>query len=55
MSFIEGVTEPDNDRATIEKIFDGTYLEIISLLTKPVSEPELAELENDPRLGTLLP
>ena len=45
----------DSDRATIEKIFDGTYLEIISLLTKPVSEPELAELENDPRLGTLLP
>ena len=55
VSFIEGVTEPDSDRATIEKIFDGTYLEIISLLTKPVSDTELAEMENDPRLGTLLP
>lgn len=55
LSLLSGVANQSSDPASLEMLFDDTVLDLCrSLLIAPAAE-RLDELNNDPRLGSLLP
>ena len=55
MSFIEGVVAKDSSKKTIDRIFDGSYLELFDLLKSEPTDSDKLLIESNPRIGSLLP
>ncbi len=53
LSLVRAMQDADHDRATVEKIFDDTYLDLAALLANPGFEEEAAILSEDPRLSNI--
>lgn len=54
LSLVRGMRDPKHDRATIEMIFDDTYLDLADQLLRPSFEDEGSSVGDDPRLSTVL-
>lgn len=54
LSLVRAMQDANHDRATVEMIFDDTYLDLAALLTTPSFEDEAASLEEDPRLSNIV-
>lgn len=54
LSLVRGMSHPDYDRATVEMIFDDTYVDLAELLVRPGFEDEASRLNEDPRLSTIV-
>lgn len=54
LSLVRAMQDENHDRATVEMIFDDTYLDLVALLTSPGFEDEAASLEEDPRLSNIV-
>ena len=55
MSFLEGVVAKDSSKKTIDRIFDGSYLELFDLLKSEPTDRDKLLIESNPRIGSLLP
>lgn len=55
LSFIKGISAPDSDQATVQNIFDDTYLDLCSSLLVTPSPDKEKKLDFDPRFGTVFP
>lgn len=51
LSLVRAMQDANHDRATVEMIFDDTYLDLAALLASLGFEDEAATLEEDPRLS----
>ena len=54
LSLVRGMRHPDHDRATVEMIFDDTYIDLAELLVRPGFEDEASGLNEDPRLSSIV-
>ncbi|GGO93907.1 AAA family ATPase [Stakelama pacifica] len=54
LSLVRAMQDPNHDRATVEMIFDDTYLDLAALLANPGFEDEAASLAEDPRLSNIV-
>ncbi len=54
LSLVRAVQDESHDRATVEMIFDDTYLDLAELLANPGFEDEAASLAEDPRLSNIV-
>lgn len=54
LSLVRAMQDENHDRATVEMIFDDTYLALAALLTTPSFEDEAANLDEDPRLSNIV-
>ncbi|MET4016635.1 AAA family ATPase [Bradyrhizobium sp. S3.2.12] len=54
LSLVRGMRHPKHDRATVEMIFDDTYIDLAELLVKPGFEDEASSLSEDPRLSSVV-
>ena len=54
LSLIRGMNHPDHNRATVEMIFDDTYIDLAELLVQPGFEDEASTLDEDPRLSNVV-
>jgi len=54
LSLVRAMQDKTHDRATVEMIFDDTYLDLAALLAKPGFEDEAATLAEDPRLSNVV-
>ena len=54
LSLVRAMQDENHDRATVEMIFDDTYLDLAALLTTPSFEDEATNLEEDPRLSNIV-
>jgi predicted ATPase len=54
LSLVRAMQDETHDRATVEMIFDDTYLDLAALLTNPGFEDEAASLAEDPRLSNIV-
>lgn len=54
LSLVRAMQDENHDRATVEMIFDDTYLDLAALLTTPSFEDQAANLEEDPRLSNIV-
>jgi len=55
MSFLEGVVAKDSSKKTIDRIFDGSYLELFDLIKSEPTDRDKLLIESNPRIGSLLP
>lgn len=54
LSLVRAMQDESHDRATVEMIFDDTYLDLAALLAHPSFEDEAASLAEDPRLSNIV-
>lgn len=54
LSLVRAMQDANHDRATVEMIFDDTYLDLAELLANPGFEDEAASLAEDPRLSNIV-
>lgn len=54
LSLVRAMQDATHDRATVEMIFDDTYLDLAALLANPGFEDEAATLSEDPRLSNIV-
>lgn len=54
LSLVHAMQNESHDRATVEMIFDDTYLDLAELLANPGFEDEAASLAEDPRLSNIV-
>lgn len=54
LSLVRAMQNESHDRATVEMIFDDTYLDLAALLATPGFEDEAATLSEDPRLSNIV-
>ena len=54
LSLVRGMRHPEHDHATVEMIFDDTYLDLAKLLVQPGFEDEASSLDEDPRLASVV-
>ncbi len=54
LSLVRGMRHPEHDRATVEMIFDDTYIDLAELLVRPGFEDEASSLNEDPRLSSIV-
>jgi len=54
LSLVRAMQDANHDRATVEMIFDDTYLDLAALLANPGFEDEAATLTEDPRLSNIV-
>jgi predicted ATPase len=54
LSLVRGLHHPAHDRATVEMIFDDTYIDLAELLVHPGFEDESSSLDEDPRLSSIV-
>lgn len=54
LSLVRAMRDANHDRATVEMIFDDTYLDLAALLANPGFEDEAASLAEDPRLSNIV-
>lgn len=54
LSLVRAMQDANHDRATVEMIFDDTYLDLAQLLANPGFEDEAASLAEDPRLSNIV-
>lgn len=54
LSLVRAMQDETHDRATVEMIFDDTYLDLAALLANPGFEDEAASLAEDPRLSNII-
>ena len=54
LSLVRGMRHPDHDRATVEMIFDDSYIDLAELLVYPGFEDEASSLDEDPRLSSVV-
>jgi len=54
LSLVRAMQDANHDRATVEMIFDDTYLDLAALLTNPGFEDEVTSLKEDPRLSNIV-
>lgn len=54
LSLVRAMQDESHDRATVEMIFDDTYLDLAALLSKPSFEDEAASMAADPRLSNIV-
>lgn len=54
LSLVRAMQNESHDRATVEMIFDDTYLDLAELLANPGFEDEAASLAEDPRLSNIV-
>lgn len=54
LSLVRAMQDATHDRATVEMIFDDTYLDLAELLANPGFEDEAASLAEDPRLSNIV-
>lgn len=54
LSLVRGMRHSDHDRATVEMIFDDTYIDLAERLVHPGFEDEASSLEEDPRLSNIV-
>jgi energy-coupling factor transporter ATP-binding protein EcfA2 len=54
LSLVRAMQDETHDRATVEMIFDDTYLDLAALLANPGFEDEAATLSADPRLSNIV-
>jgi len=54
LSLVRGMRHPDYDRATVEMIFDDTYIDLAELLVHPGFEDEASSIAEDPRLSSVV-
>lgn len=54
LSLVRAMQDPNHDRATVEMIFDDTYLDLAALLVNPGVEDEDTSLKEDPRLSNIV-
>lgn len=55
LSFLDGIADKGSDRATVERLFDDACLSLCEQLLVKTRAFKANELENDPRIGTLIP
>lgn len=55
LSLLEGMQHRDADRETLDRVFDGTYMDLAELLSMPALDGIDVRIERDPRFGTLYP
>ena len=53
LSLVRGMRHPKHDRATVEMIFDDTYIDLAELLVHRGFEDEASRLAEDPRLSNI--
>ena len=51
LSLVRGMRHPKHDRATVEMIFDDTYIDLAELLVHRGFEDDVSRLAEDPRLS----
>lgn len=54
LSLVRGMRHPQHDRATVEMIFDDTYIDLAELLVHPGFEDEASTFNEDPRLSSII-
>ena len=54
LSLVRGMRHPQHNRATVEMIFDDTYLDLAEKLTRPGFEDEDSTIGEDPRLSSVV-
>jgi predicted ATPase len=54
LSLVRAMQDATHDRATVEMIFDDTYIDLAELLANPGIEDEAATLSADPRLSNIV-
>lgn len=54
LSLVRGMRHPEHDRATVEMIFDDGYIDLAELLVRPGFEDEASNLDEDPRLSSVV-
>jgi predicted ATPase len=54
LSLVRGMRHPEHDRATVEMIFDDSYIDLAELLVHPGFEDEASSLNEDPRLSSIV-
>jgi predicted ATPase len=54
LSLVRGMRHPEHDRATVEMIFDDTYIDLAEFLVHPGFEDEASSLNEDPRLSSIV-
>lgn len=54
LSLVRGMRHPNHDRATVEMIFDDGYIDLAELLVHPGFEDETSNLDEDPRLSSIV-
>jgi predicted ATPase len=54
LSLVRAMQNESHDRATVEMIFDDTYLDLAALLATPGFEDEATSLAEDPRLSNIV-
>ena len=54
LSLVRAMQDATHDRATVEMIFDDTYLDLAALLAIPGFDDEAATLSEDPRLSNIV-
>lgn len=54
LSLVRGMRHSEHDRATVEMIFDDTYIDLAELLVHPGFEDEASSLAEDPRLSSIV-
>lgn len=55
LSLVRGTRHPDHDRATVEMIFDNSYLNLVELLVQAGFDEKTSDSFDDPRLSTIIP
>ncbi|OUS21259.1 AAA family ATPase [Rhodobacterales bacterium 59_46_T64] len=54
LSLVHGIRNPKHDRATVEMIFDGGYVNLAELLVQSGSDEAIPDSMEDPRLSTVI-
>ncbi|MDP2578416.1 ATP-binding protein [Shimia thalassica] len=54
LSLVRGIRHSDHDRATVEMIFDDSYLNLAELLVQPVFDEKRSDSREDPRLSNVI-
>ncbi|MDX8433266.1 AAA family ATPase [Mesorhizobium abyssinicae] len=54
LSLVRGMRHPEHDRATVEMIFDDTYIDLAEFLVHPGFEDEASSFNEDPRLSSVV-
>jgi predicted ATPase len=55
LSLIRGMSDPDSDQETLQRVFDDTYLDLCSLLLRNSTVVNDDRLDFDPRFGSIFP
>lgn len=55
LSLIRGISSPDSNQETIQRLFDETYLDLCGYLLRPGDLDNRERLESEPRFGSVFP